>query len=136
VLKMARKKQTSEFGKGFVYNLILFSKHFERVVREKEMLEKMDKEMKEHFNPYSNFFYTATDHLYDLQIPKKWQRKNCKIGILIRELHDLCFTYRLPMDKKKEATEKDFLKAFELLHQLSMEIDKKLGVKVIKGDWE
>jgi len=84
------KKKTSEFGKGFVYNLILFAKHYENIIKEVEMRDKQKELIGEVLtNPYSNWFYKATDHLYDVEIPEQWKRT--KIARLTKELIEICF---------------------------------------------
>ena len=123
----------SDFGKGFIYPLILFAKHCERVNRFMELYKK-DK-TKRTLNPYSDFFYGATDHLYELEIPEQFKR--FKLAKLTQELIDLCFKYRLPTGKDdKEATEKEYDRAFELLDEIAFEVDKKLGLKPKKAQWK
>ena len=66
----------SEFGKGFVYNLILFASHFER-----EIFKVQNKK------DFRIWFNGASDHLYELEIPKQF--KNTEIGKKAKELQDL-----------------------------------------------
>jgi len=129
------KKQTSEFGKGFIYNLILFSKHWWRASVDMESYEKTFKDKYSKGEARSKaidvWFNGASDHFYELEIPKQWKRK--KIGKLARWLQDKSLYWGHGF--KEKATEKDFEEVFEKLEELARLIDKELGVKDIKADW-
>jgi hypothetical protein len=64
--------QTSEFGKGFIYNLILFSmhwwRHFESIETYKRIGETEEYGLERWFNG-------ASDHLYELEIPEQFKNK-------------------------------------------------------------
>ena len=125
---MKNKKRESEFGKGFVYNLILFSKHWGKIIKNKEVYKSIGRENK----AYGMWFYGASDHFFEFEIPKQFKRK--KIGKLAKWLEEKCLELRMPLHKK--ATEKDFDKVFKKLEELAQLIDKELGVKTIEASWK
>ena len=122
---MNKKEITSEFGKGFIYNLILFACHFERTI-----IELKGKE------DYGIWFNGASDHLYELEIPEQW--KNTKIGKKAKELQDLALDigHGNRMMEAGEKIEEDYSKVVELTKEIGFLIDKKLGIKPIKAQWE
>lgn len=132
-MKEENKKKNSEFGKGFVYNLILFAAHFERYDEkferyyEKEGLKGMERSL---------WFNAASDHLYELEVPSKWKDK--EIGRLALELQDLALEigHGNRMGDKSEQVEKDFDRVVRMTKDLGLLIDKELGIDAIKGDWE
>jgi len=125
----------SEFGSGFIYNLILFAKHWYMYVENKEKFNRINKEKQLHMSPSSHaaqlFFYGAQDHLQELLIPKRY--KGTEIEKKTRIFLDFCAERRLPMIP---VNEKDFEKAFKMLEEIAMLIDKDLGVKDIEATWE
>ena len=109
------KKETSEFGRGFVYNLILFAKHYEKHIKWvgeykkiREEKEKLPKEVRTcagksikiftDENALSLAFNGSSDHFYELEIPKQWQGK--KIGKLAKWLQDRCLYFGHGFKKK------------------------------------
>lgn len=128
------KKQTSEFGRGFVYNLILFAKHFERaesyLKNYKELSQKLPKDKNIFTDDYalSLWFNGAADHLYELEIPPQF--KNKKIGKLAKWLQDNGIKWRWA----ENPTQKDFKETFEKLEELARLIDRELGAKTIQAD--
>jgi len=133
---MAKKKQKSEFGRGFVYNLILFAKHWYQAKEYMEQYEDLYKGRKSKQEARNRgiqiFFNGASDHLFEFQIPKQFRGK--KIGKLAKKFQDFCLEFGHG-SKMLEATEKDFEKAFEMLEELARLIDKELGVKDIEAEW-
>jgi hypothetical protein len=111
--------KTSEYGKGFVYSLILFAKHFEN--------QKYDKD-------YSLWFNGASDHLFELKIPKQF--KNTQIGKKAKELQELALSLGHGDRMMDKNCENDFFKVIELTKEIGILIDKKLGIKPIRGSWE
>jgi hypothetical protein len=119
-------KKEGEFGKGFIYNLILFAKHWgkaEGILRSYKRREISEK------RAYLIWFTAASDHFCELDIPNQWRNK--KIGIVAEWLKNR--SLHLGHDFREEATQKDFEKVFEKLEELAMLIDKELGVKTIKA---
>lgn len=115
------KKKTSEFGAGFVYNLILFAKHYER-------LNSYDKTGMS--DSVGLWFNGAGDHFFELEVPKEWEKK--KIGKLAKSLQQKVLSYRLypsPLSKKH------FKEVFEELEELALLIDEELGLEPITADW-
>jgi hypothetical protein len=119
-------KQQSEFGKGFVYNLILFAKHFEN-------------DMSQYGRKKKSMWYWfsgASDHLYEIEVPKQWAKT--VIGKKVKELQDTALRIghggASSFDGKDY--EKDFDRCLELTKQIGILVDKKLGLKPVKGDFE
>ncbi len=129
--KRTAKETDSEFGKGFIYNLILFAKHWahmrDEIERVKENVPKLRKDW-----GYDIWFNGASDHFYELEIPEQWKRK--EIGKLAAELqsNSLHLGHHFPII---HATEKDFVETFEKLEKLAMLIDKELGLDPVKAMW-
>jgi len=128
------KEEKSEFGKGFIYNLILFSKHWWRAFKDMEdykevFKKKTPKEIEQMVMDL--WFNGASDHFYELEIPPQFKRK--KIGKLAKWLQDRCLYLGHGFEEK--ATKKDFEEVFEKLEELARLIDKELGVKCIKADF-
>ena len=123
-----RKKEKSEFGQGFIYNLILFAKHWGKITTDIETYNQIGNEER----AYSMWFYGASDHFFDFKIPSCY--KKTEIGRLARKLQDECLRLRLPIGMKK-ATEKDFNNIFNMLEKLAILIDKKLGINDLEAEW-
>jgi len=123
-----RKKEKSEFGQGFIYNLILFAKHWGSIGADIKFWKQIGNEER----AYSMWFYGASDHFFDFKIPSCY--KKTEIGRLARKLQDECLRLRLPIGMKK-ATEKDFNNIFNMLEKLAILIDKKLGINDLEAEW-
>ena len=111
-------KKESEFGKGFVYCLFLFAKHFERKINKRDNKE-----------DYMIFFNGAGDHFFDMEIPKQF--KKSEIGKLAEWLKDTGIEYR----NNYELTGKQVHEFYQKCEELMILIDEELGVKPIKADW-
>jgi len=109
----------SEFGKGFVYNLFLFAKHFERDVAEID--GKKD---------YGLFFNAASDHLFELKIPKQFKKN--EIGKLANWIKSTGLKYRFGYEVTVEQT----VEFYDKCEELMILIDKELGLKPIKAEWK
>lgn len=109
----------SDFGKGLTYCLGLFLAHSERIYySENDKIKELE---------YRTFFYTSSDHLYDLQIesaPKSVRTK-------LKNFREFCFQRRLD-----NGTRKDMQWAIQEAKDLLRLIDKANGVKTIKGGYE
>lgn len=121
----------SEFGKGFVYNIMLFAKHYERfrdsLRRNNEMAEKYPDTFCKGKDDL--WFNGAGDHFYEFEIPEQF--KKTKIGKLAMELQDEALDRRL-----NSTTQEEFALFQEKLEILCILIDKKLGVKPIKATYK
>ena len=113
---MTEEKETSEFGMGFTYCLGLFLAHAEMRMYPKD---KVDAEL---------WFYGATDHLYDLQIPVFFTDEKKEE---ISAFRSFCMDRRLG-----EATVADIATAVQKAKDLLRDFDMALGIKTIKGDCE
>jgi hypothetical protein len=116
-------KEQSDFGKGFIYNLILFSFHIERkIVTDRDKVN------------YLLWFYSASDHLIELEIPKRF--KGSEIGAKASKLK----TIALAMGHGDRINDKEAKEAFtycvNLVKDIGYLLDKELGLKPIKGEWE
>lgn len=119
----------SEFGKGLCYNLGLFLCHSERDY----LMTVSDIEKGIINNKPSLWFYGASDHLFELEIPKSLsvilQRR-------LRRFKSRVLGWRLPMHKKGNATEVDRQWAIQEAKDLLRAIDTFHKVKTIKGEFE
>lgn len=125
----------SEFGKGFIYNLILFSKHWWKCYNDIENYEKMAEEHPDLYNEedaLEMWFNGASDHLYELQIPKKWESK--EIGRLAKWIQDKGLYWGHGF--KTKPTKKDFDMIFNKVEKLARLIDKELGVNTKEAEWK
>ncbi len=128
------KKKTSEFGKGFIYNLILFAKHYDyaqdRLDKYKELHKKHPKLFSEE-RALSMWINGASDHLFELEIPKRFQKIK-----EIKELQDLALSYGHGALMMTGMPKDVYTKIGNLLSIIALAIDKKLGVKTIKASFE
>ena len=122
------EEQTSEFGKGFVYNLILFAEHFGRNTGSEKDIQ--------YIKDYGVglWFNASSDHLHDLEIPDQW--KDHEIGKKAKELQDFALDigHGSRMMEKVKVEERE--KVQRLTKDLGLLIDKELGLEPIKGQWE
>lgn len=123
-------KTTSEYGKGFIYNLVLFAKHYEAFIQSMKINDETAKE-----NPYlweigkdGSWFNAAGDHFFELEIPKQF--KKTELGKLAKELQEEAIERRLG-----RTTLEEFNSFFERLEKLCRLIDKELGVKSVEAEW-
>ena len=117
------KKEKSDFGKGFVYNLILFAAHFDRNMSGMKGLYK-----------YNLWFNGASDHLYEFEIPEKF--KNTLLGKKARKLQKIALEIGHGKRMMEKDNEKDFIECVKLTKEIGLLIDKELDINPIKGRWE
>ena len=79
------------------------------------------------------WFYSATDHLFDLQIPETLPKS---LQTRLKKFQNKVLKWRLPMNEKDYATKRDKLWAINEAKTLLILIDKHFGIKTQKGDWE
>lgn len=128
-------KKTSEFGKGFVYNLILFSKHIGRIEHSLQMYRQMREKNAILFrdeDALSMWFNGASDHFYELVVPK--QLKKTEIGKLAdwiteRSLH-------FGHGSKDKPTIEETRAIVDAVERLAILIDKELGVKPVEAEYK
>lgn len=121
-------KEQSEFGRGFVYNLILFAEHFGRA--NEWTPESMPESM-----AAGLFFNGASDHLYELEIPEQFKKK--KLGKLAKELQDFALSIgHGPRMMDNTVKRDDIKKVIRMTKDLGLLIDKELGITPEKGQWE
>jgi hypothetical protein len=113
--------KNSEFGKGLVYCLGLFLSHAERYNEKNEEIFSNNAEM---------WFNGASDHLYEIEIPKNI---NKKLRDRIRNFQDKCLEYGHGF--KGNIKEKNVIWAIQEAKDLLFEIDKLLKVNPIKATW-
>lgn len=126
-------KKSSEFGKGVIYPLVLFCNHF---------IHHAYDDHKENYNDFISWFNGASDHLYELEIPVEWKKR--KLGKKLKELQDLALDIGHGnlglMDSNHKKAEKfakaSYDKCVLLVKEIAFLLDKELGFKPIKGDWE
>lgn len=115
-------KETSEFGKGFIYNLVLFAKHWGNLKEYRFSGNEPD---------YGLWFNGAGDHFFDFEVPAKW--KETELGGRFEALRSLILDFRLKYSDS--VTKADFEGVFKDLEELCILIDKELGVEDIKATW-
>jgi len=135
---------SSEFGKGFIYNLILFAKHFERLQKQLEtyqdMRGKMSNEEKANGRLFTDgraiemWFNGAADHLFELKIPKSLKGTN--IGKLAEKLQNRGLSFRLMSFNGRQLTTEDFHDFFKDLERLTRMIDREVfKLRPVKADF-
>ena len=100
----------SEFGKGFTYCIGLFLAHTER----KDNVE------------YNLWFYGASDHLFELEIPS-----NFSLKVECEEWQKKCLEWRL-----EKYTGEDKIWALEQAKRFLLEWDRQNNIPCEKGQWE
>lgn len=118
----------SEFGKGFIYNLILFAKHHDKIQAMVERYNKMELP-----DVWEMWFNSAGDHWYELEVPARWQEH--EIGQRVMALKDKVLQLRLAYGGRKPATQDDFYEVWVEVEEIARLIDKELGVDDIKASW-
>lgn len=119
--------EESEFGTGCTYNLALFLAHESKIQQFRNMNED---------NNYSHaWFNGASDHLYELQIPKQFPEE---LQTRLQEFKNkvLDWGHGSGLMTPNSVNWKDVEWSLRECKDLLMEIDKQLKVKVIKGDFE
>lgn len=129
------KKKESEFGKGFVYNLILFAHHFdnENARRIRYSVEKKDsiEATNQAIIMWAN---GATDHLFGLEIPPDLVKT--KLGKLAISMREKGLEIGHGFNHRKTYTLDDYENLWKQVKEITFLIDEKLGLKPIKGSWE
>ena len=120
----------SEFGKGFIYNLVLFAKHLDAA------LERMDnyKEAgmsKEH--ALSLWINGASDHLYDIVVPDNVPKDIAK---QVNKLQELALSYGHGSKMMVDMPMSVYTELSSRTCKLAIAIDKWLGVKVEVAEYE
>ena len=118
----------SDFGIGLTYCLGLFLCHSER-----DYLITEEDKAKGIINKPPMWFYGAADHMFDLELSSKLPKT---LNARITKFRNKVLAWRLPMDKKDYATEKDKCWAIQEAKDLLRLIDKANGIKTQKGEWE
>jgi hypothetical protein len=126
-----KKKETSEFGKGFIYNLVLFAKHWGNL--RSDFIRPFEKIKSTEGRAISIWMNGASDHFFELKIPEKWRRR--KIGKLAKWLKETALDYGHGVRMMDEVSKKEFDEIFSKLEELCILIDKELGVDAIEATW-
>ncbi len=117
--------RTSEFGQGFIYNMVLFAKHREGV---RGYLESYIGSGLPIERAYSLWFNGAGDHFYEFEVPKVWE--NTTAGKLAKKLQTQALSFRL--NNCTEAQFNKFWNDFELMCRM---FDKLLKVKSTEAEF-
>lgn len=141
-------KNKSEFGKGLVICLVKFAEHclmwqsFKenyKQMREKNKLEISLEKLQGKEGMFSEseavklFLSGASDHLYEIEVPKQW--KNTKIAKKVKELQDFGLHIGHSFGYDEKYSEKDVFKAQDLCREIALLIDKKIGLDSDIGQW-
>jgi len=121
--------ERSEFGKGCVYCIGLFLAHEAMIQGSLKTYDPIGHKE----DAYSMWFYGASDHLYEIVIPDNFPDR-------LKERIDLwsnkCMHWRLPLNKEKNATEKDWIWAIGEAKGILLDIDNFLGVETEEAEWK
>ena len=130
-----KQEKKSEFGKGFIYNLILFAKHWAQARPDIESLEKAFEKTyskkDSQREALSMWFNAASDHFIEFKIPKQYKKK--KIGKLAKSIQEKSLYWGHGF--KEKPTKKDFAKIFNEIEALTILIDKELKIEDIKAEY-
>ena len=129
--------EESEFGKGLVICLVKFAEHRWRWLETKKMYEDIERKalfgvLDSESRAVEMHFNGASDHLYEIEVPKGWKRK--KLGRKVKELQ----AFGLKMGHgftQQEWTEADVEKAYTMCQEVALLIDKELGLEPQIGQW-
>lgn len=131
-------KSKTQFGMGLTYNLGLFLAHEKDDYvwgQKKEELKKSTSMNEEHMTEM--WFNSSSDHLYDLEISKKFPLKLQK---KIRLFQDKCLNWGHGFGiggwKYGKPNQKSVEWALEEARTILREIDKFLKIKSKKGDFQ
>ena len=119
----------SEFGKGFVYNLVLIAKHWGEYHSNRDMWKKIGKSDEETESWAVRLWASAAgDHIQELEVPERWRDQEIgqKVQEAVRLLNDCRF---------KGNVSGAFSQVHELVLEAAILIDKELGVDVEKAEW-
>ncbi|GAJ23735.1 unnamed protein product [marine sediment metagenome] len=129
------KKAKSEFGSGLVICLVKFAEHAEAWIKWRDQYKQMhaaNPELFDESGAVEIFFYGASDHLYDMEIPEKYSKT--KIARKIVELKSMALHIGHGIQRGNH-TEADVIKAYDLCREIALLIDKDLGLKPDIGKW-
>ena len=127
--------EESEFGKGLIICLVKFAEHRARWQEQKKLYEEMSVGQPELFtvsHAIEMNFNGASDHLYEIEVPKAWKRK--EIGKKVKELQSFGLEIGHGFTGK-EWTEADVTRAYDLCQEIAILIDKELGLEPQIGQW-
>ena len=113
----------SEFGTGYAYCLGLFLAH-----EQSYWLSKKNEPPEAHSLSQSMWFYAASDHLFELEIPPFFSEEKRKE---IQEFRDKCIEFRYA-----DCSWDDVAWAVKKAKYLLREIDTHLKIKSEVGDYE
>ena len=125
--------EESEFGKGLVICLVKFAEHQWRLQEMLKVSQSMrNRELFDDSDAVSMFFNGASDHLYEIEVPESWAGTD--IDTKVKELQSLGLEIGHGFTNKKWSKD-DFHKAYELLEEIALLIDIKIGLIPQKGQW-
>ena len=119
----------SDFGKGFVYCLVNFAKHFDRVTADIMMYEQTGINK---WNAYDIWINGASDHLFELELPENLPDE---IKTKIRNFQNEVLDYGHGT-KMMAMTEDKYREFRDRLNDICLMIDDWLGVKCEKAEWD
>jgi len=120
------KETEGDFGAGFAYNLFLFAKHWGLI---QNFLESHRRANLPENWAYNLWFFGASDHLIDLNVPKTF--KGTKVERFVNRLKEKCSSSIFHFTKTNPRG--SFEEVFSDLEEIFISIDKKLGINVKKA---
>lgn len=125
-----KKQKESEFGRGLVICLVKFAEHAERWHQWFDTESALEGFNESH--RVEMFFSGASDHLYDIKIPKQW--KGTPIDRKVKELQNFGLMIGHGFSGRTH-TREDIDTAFNLCREIALLIDKALGLNADIGQW-
>jgi len=125
--------KTSNFGRGFIYCLINFAKHFDKALADRNMYKIAGYKESESL-ALSAWINGASDHLFELEIPKNLPNP-IKKRVFALQNSVLEYGHGAGMLSGNFTKEKYEAMRAEL-NEISLAIDKWLGVKIQKAEWD
>ena len=124
---MKKEMGKSEFGKGFIYSLVNFAKHFDKAF-ENSVRSGLSKN-----EALSLWINGASDHLYEVEYPPKLPES---IKKQVEKLRNNALDYGHGDKMMVGMPEKEYSNIREALNDITLSIDKWLGVKTEEARWD
>lgn len=127
----------SEFGKGLVICLVKFAEHYDRLGSTLESWAKYRETNPDLFSEgdaVESHFNAASDHLYEIEVPKEWVKKYPQLCEMVKKLQNTTLKLGHGFPKEK-ATKEEAYELHQLSRDIALEIDKILGLTPDIGSW-
>lgn len=126
-------EQKSDFGKGFVYNLVLFAMHLHNRFADRIFNGKSEGIFLDTGTLITTWANGASDHLYEIEIPERYKGTEIETKVLELKRFGLEIGHGFI---RHDYTKKDFMKLSSLTKEIALLVDTDLGVEPIAATWE